>query len=213
MNIQEMSDLRRERLSTWFEAQIESKRFKNGKEICDHYGVAVLSITSLLNSKRAIGEKVARELEQQFHLGHLFLDHSSADEISADLYVAIENKCFEMQLLGQGLFQLQAIYSESITALETLSAEQYWLIVNGADYAPVLEEGWALLCTPDYNVHEWQLYIVKLITGECLILKLQDWGEREYRMRSLDGQRQLLLLRADLVWMHAIIRIIPKAKK
>ena len=42
MNIQEMSDLRRERLSTWFEAQIESKRFKNGKEICDHYGVAVL---------------------------------------------------------------------------------------------------------------------------------------------------------------------------
>lgn len=213
MNLQEISDLRRERLATWFDAQIESKRFKNGKEICDYYAVPVLSITALLNSKRAIGEKTARELEQQFQLGHLFLDHSNSDVTSTELHRATKNKYFEMQRLGQGLFQLQVVCLESLTDLEVLSDEQYWLIVNGSDYAPILEDTWAVLCTADYNVHEWQLYVVKLITGACLILKLQDWNETEYRMRSLDGQRQLILLQADLAWMHAIIRIVPKAKK
>ena len=215
MNIQEISDLRRERLNAWFDALIANKRFKNGKEICDYYGVPVLSITALLNSKRVIGEKAARELEQQFGLAHLYLDQVSSDRVEehSDHHVVVQTPCFEMQLLGQGLFQLQLAHLKSHQNLAVESTEQYWLIVKGEDYIPVLHVGWALLCTSEYELGVWQLYVVKLITGACLILQLNEWDHNEYRMRSLDGKRQLTLLQADLEWIHAVVQIMPRRKR
>ena len=73
MSATEIFELRRNNLAKVIDQLIDSQQFQNGKEICEHFGLSAAYITQLLNSKRQIGEKVARELEQQLSLESLIL--------------------------------------------------------------------------------------------------------------------------------------------
>ena len=61
-------ELRRENLTKIIDGLIAAKKFKTGKEICEHYDLSASYISQLLNSHRQIGEKSARELEQKLGL-------------------------------------------------------------------------------------------------------------------------------------------------
>lgn len=63
MSTTELFERRRENLSRIIDQWIASQRFKTGKEICEYYGLSATYVAQLLNSKRQIGEKAARELE------------------------------------------------------------------------------------------------------------------------------------------------------
>ena len=81
MSATEIFELRRNNLAKVIDQLIDSQQFKNGKEICEHFGLSAAYITQLLNSKRQIGEKAARELEQQLGLESLILDRAEAHVI------------------------------------------------------------------------------------------------------------------------------------
>ncbi|HJE53574.1 MAG TPA: hypothetical protein K8V73_04740, partial [Acinetobacter pseudolwoffii] len=110
MSAPEIFERRRHHLTKVIDQLIDTQQFKTGKEICEHFGLSAAYIAQLLNSKRQIGEKAARELEQQLGLARLILDQTVEPKI--DLATAIEQVAlFQMQVVQQQAFKLNPIDS------------------------------------------------------------------------------------------------------
>src|SRR5690606_20226537 len=86
-------------------------QFKTGKEICEHFGLSASYIAQLLNSKRQIGEKAARELEQQLGLDALILDQQIEPKIE-----------FAPTAAATSLFQMQVVQQQAFTIISLDSA-------------------------------------------------------------------------------------------
>ena len=99
MSATEIFELRRNNLAKVIDQLIDSQQFNNGKEICEHFGLSAAYITQLLNSKRQIGEKAARELEQQLGLESLILDRAEVPVIEV-ASSCVKITLFQMRLLS-----------------------------------------------------------------------------------------------------------------
>ena len=147
MSATEIFERRRNNLAKVIDLLIETQQFKTGKEICEHFGLSASYIAQLLNSKRQIGEKAARELEQQLGLDALILDQSAEPKVELSP-LSEQGRLFQMQVIQQQAFALISIdsafsFNQDIFHLQ---AQHYAIQVAGPYYFPSLKPGWWLIC-------------------------------------------------------------------
>lgn len=210
MSATEIFERRRNNLAKVIDLLIETQQFKTGKEICEHFGLSASYIAQLLNSKRQIGEKVARELEQQLGLAHLILDQTVEPKI--ELATAIEQVAlFQMQVVQQQAFKLNPI--DSMVSFNQdifhLQAQHYAIQVAEHYYFPILKPDWWLVCDKELPV--FGMCCVYLVNGLQLILQLVSEAQDHYEFQSLDEHRQVIFQKTDIEKIHPVIAIIPTA--
>ncbi|WP_313564711.1 S24 family peptidase [Acinetobacter sp.] len=212
MSATEIFERRRNNLAKVIDLLIETQQFKTGKEICEHFGLSASYIAQLLNSKRQIGEKAARELEQQLGLDVFILDQS--DELKVELSPTLEQGgLFQMQVLQQQAFTLIPIdsalsFNQDIFHLQS---QHYAIQVAGRYYFPSLKPGWWLICDKQAELSTAGILCVYLLNGLQLILQLVSETQDHYEFQSLDESRKVVFQKTDIEKIHPVISIIPTA--
>lgn len=208
MSAPEIFERRRHHLTKVIDQLIDTQQFKTGKEICEHFGLSAAYIAQLLNSKRQIGEKVARELEQQLGLAHLILDQTVEPKI--ELATAIEQVAlFQMQVVQQQAFKLNPI--DSMVSFNQdifhLQAQHYAIQVAEHYYFPILKPDWWLVCDKELPV--FGMCCVYLVNGLQLILEGVGEAQDTYEFQSLDENRKVIFQKTDIEKIHPVIAILP----
>ncbi len=212
MSATEIFERRRNNLAKVIDLLIETQQFKTGKEICEHFGLSASYIAQLLNSKRQIGEKAARELEQQLGLDVFILDQS--DELKVELSPTLEQGgLFQMQVVQQQAFTLIPIdsalsFNQDIFHLQS---QHYAIQVAGRYYFPSLKPGWWLVCDKQAELSTAGILCVYLLNGLQLILQLVSETQDHYEFQSLDESRKVVFQKTDIEKIHPVISIIPTA--
>lgn len=212
MSATEIFERRRNNLAKVIDLLIETQQFKTGKEICEHFGLSASYIAQLLNSKRQIGEKAARELEQQLGLDVFILDQS--DELKVELSPTLEQGgLFQMQVVQQQAFALISLdsalsFNQDIFHLQ---AQHYAIQVAGPYYFPSLKSGWWLICDKQAGLPISCMLCIYLVNGLQLILQLVSEAQDHYEFQSLDEHRQVIFQKTDIEKIHPVISIIPTA--
>lgn len=208
MNASELFELRRNNLNQFFNHLIENKRFKNGQEICQYYGLELTAISQLLNSKRAIGEKSARELEQK-----LQLTFGDLDRQIFELQDAVENDP------GLLVYQMKSVHQQAFVLLELgwygiesfnfkPDHSSYGILVQDDYYQPILRENWCLVCDSAVEIQASSWVCLSLVNELKLILEYQSFTENQHHFQSLDGLKQVSFMLEDILSMHAISAIV-----
>lgn len=210
MSAPEIFERRRHHLTKVIDQLIDTQQFKTGKEICEHFGLSAAYIAQLLNSKRQIGEKAARELEQQLGLAHLILDQT--DEPKVELSTAVEQLALlQMQVVQQQAFRLIPI--DSMLSLNQgilhLQAQHYLIEVAGSHYFPSLKPGWWLVCDQQAELAVSGMHCVYLANGLQLILNRVGEDQKHYEFQSLDESRKVIFQKTDIEKMHPVMAILP----
>ena len=209
MSATEIFELRRNNLAKVIDQLIDSQQFKNGKEICEHFGLSAAYITQLLNSKRQIGEKAARELEQQLGLESLILDRAEAPVIEVAPN-PVKMTLFQMQVVEQQAFKMKVIDSaENLVSWLKLEPQHYAIQVTGQYYFPNLKAGWWLVCDAQAVLQSSGLACLYLINGLQLIVELMSENQDSYQIQSLDESRKVSFQKFDVAKIHPVIAIVP----
>lgn len=208
MSTTELFERRRENLSRIIDQWIASQRFKTGKEICEYYGLSATYVAQLLNSKRQIGEKAARELEQQLGLKSMSLDQQELqiEQVKNTLVPHL----YSMQAVEQELFclkPLDAVHYEIESTIQ-LQANHHALQISSDAYQPILKPGWWLLCDRQRPAQTADWLCIQFINKFCLILELQRETEQELQCQSLDGKRQVRFQKQDVQQAEVVIAIL-----
>ncbi|WP_180105889.1 MULTISPECIES: hypothetical protein [unclassified Acinetobacter] len=210
----ELFEKRRQNLTQAIDHWVATGSFKNGKAVCEHFGLAVPLISQLLNSHRQIGEKFARELESQLGLikGSLdyevqFIEQDKRTKKQASLVL------FEMQVVETQAFSLKLISNDSsqYSALFKNTQDLYLIRITASYYAPVLQEGWLVVCDERRGVERSDLACVYLRNGLNLILNVIQQTDDTWQFASLDQKRQVEFLQSDIEKLHPIIAILPSS--
>ena len=210
----ELFEKRRQNLTQAIDHWVATGPFKNGKAVCEHFGLAVPLISQLLNSHRQIGEKFARELESQLGLikGSLdnevqFIEQDKCTEEQASLVL------FEMQVVETQAFSLKPISNDSsqYSALFKNTQDLYLIRITASYYAPVLQEGWLVVCDERREVERSDLACVYLRNGLNLILNVIQQTDDTWQFASLDQKRQVEFLQSDIEKLDSIIAILPSS--
>lgn len=212
MSATEIFERRRNNLAKVIDLLIETQQFKTGKEICEHFGLSASYIAQLLNSKRQIGEKAARELEQQLGLDVLILDQSAEPKVEL-APVPAQGTLFQMQVIEQQAFALISLdsalsFNQDIFHLQ---AQHYAIQVAGPYYFPSLKPGWWLVCEKQAGLPISCMLCIYLVNGLQLILQLVSEAQDHYEFQSLDEHRQVIFQKTDIEKIHPVISIIPTA--
>ena len=208
MSAPEIFERRRHHLTKVIDQLIDTQQFKTGKEICEHFGLSAAYIAQLLNSKRQIGEKVARELEQQLGLARLILDQTVEPKI--ELATAIDRVVlFQMQVVQQQAFKLNPIDSTVSFNPDIfhLQVQHYAIQVAERYYFPSLKPDWWLVCDKELPV--LGMCCVYLANGLQLILEELGEAQDVYEFRSLDENRKVIFQKTDIEKIHPVIAILP----
>ena len=206
----ELFEKRRQNLSHAIDQWVATGQFKNGKAVCEHYGLDIPLISQLLNSHRQIGEKIARELEQQLELvkGSLDGDVKFVESIESKLAAM---PVFRMQVQESEAFTLIPIETDHdalLAGLFHLNPQLYAIEVKGLFYAPILQPDWIVVC--DKHVAEpGQIVCVYLANAVNLILKLKQQSQSQMTFERLDGLRQVTFNLADIERVDPIVAILP----
>ncbi|MEK5741926.1 hypothetical protein VXE41_02790 [Acinetobacter variabilis] len=210
MSATEIFELRRNNLAKVIDQLIDSQQFKNGKEICEHFGLSAAYITQLLNSKRQIGEKAARELEQQLGLESLILDRAEAHVIEVAPN-PVKMTLFQMQVVEQQAFKMKVIDSaENLVSWLKLEPQHYAIQVTGRYYFPSIKAGWWLVCDEQAELQSSDLVCLYLINGLQLIVELISESQDSYQIQSLDESRKVSFQKSDVAKIHPVIAIVPQ---
>lgn len=206
MNATALFELRRENLSKMIDHWIASKRFETGKSMCEHFDLEPAYIAQLLNSKRQIGEKSARELEQKMGLDALSLDQTQLNVVEVKLNVI---SGFEMQVVDAELFQLKPIqFDLKRMSFLNLNPSHYLIFVRSQVYQPILRVGDVMICDPEISPKQHDRVCVYLSNGFQLIVEYLSQAEQRYSFQSLDGKRQVYLKQSDVEHIHRLVAII-----
>ena len=212
MSVTEIFERRRNNLAKVIDLLIETQQFKTGKEICEHFGLSASYIAQLLNSKRQIGEKAARELEQQLGLNALILDQSAEPKVELSP-LSEQDRPFQMQVVQQQAFTLIPIDSAlSINQdIFHLQVQHYAIQVAGPYYVPSLKPGWWLICNEQVEASGSDILCVYLLNGLQLILQLVSDTQDHYEFQSLNETRKVVFQKTDIEKIHPVIAILPTA--
>src|SRR5690606_31278183 len=179
---------------------------------CEHFGLSASYIAQLLNSKRQIGEKAARELEQQLGLDTLILDQSAEPKVEL-APIPEQGVLFQMQVVQQQAFSLIPIdsalsFNQDIFHFQ---AQHYAIQVAGPYYFPSLKPGWWLICDKQAELSTAGILCVYLLNGLQLILQLVSEARDHYEFQSLDENRKVVFQKNDIEKIHPVIAILPTA--
>lgn len=209
MSTTELFERRRDNLSRIIDQWIASQRFKTGKEICEYYGLSAAYVAQLLNSKRQIGEKAARALEQQLGLDLLSLDQPETRQM-LQLDSAETLHLYAMQLVEQELFRfkvLEAVHHQIQPTIQ-LQPNHYALQISSDVYAPILKSGWWLWCDRQRRPQPADLLCIQLVNELCLVLELQAETEQALHCQSLDAKRQICFHKQDIQQADVVMAIL-----
>lgn len=212
MSATEIFERRRNNLAKVIDLLIETQQFKTGKEICEHFGLSASYIAQLLNSKRQIGEKAARELEQQLGLDALILDQSVEPKVEL-VSIPEQGRLFQMQVIEQQAFTLISLdsalsFNQDIFHLQ---AQHYAIQVAGPYYFPSLKSGWWLICDKQAELSTSDMLCIYLVNGLQLILQLVSEAQDHYEFQSLNESRKVVFQKTDIEKIHPVIAILPTA--
>lgn len=212
MSATEIFERRRNNLAKVIDLLIETQQFKTGKEICEHFGLSASYIAQLLNSKRQIGEKAARELEQQLGLDVFILDQSTEPKVEL-APIPTQGVLLQMQVVQQQAFALIPIdsafsFNQDIFHLQ---AQHYAIQVAGPYYFPSLNPGWWLICDKQAEFSTSDILCIYLVNGLQLILQLVSEARDHYEFQSLDESRKVVFQKTDIEKIHPVIAILPTA--
>ncbi|MDT0199693.1 MULTISPECIES: hypothetical protein [Acinetobacter] len=212
MSATEIFERRRNNLAKVIDLLIETQQFKTGKEICEHFGLSASYIAQLLNSKRQIGEKAARELEQQLGLDVFILDQSVEPKVEL-VSIPEQGRLFQMQVIEQQAFALISLdsplsFNQDIFHLQS---QHYAIQVAGSYYFPSLKPGWWLICDKQAELSTAGILCVYLVNGLQLILQLVSEARDHYEFQSLDESRKVIFQKTDIEKTHSVIAILPTA--
>ena len=206
----ELFEKRRQNLSYAIDQWVATGQFKNGKAVCEHYGLDIPLISQLLNSHRQIGEKFARELEQQLELVKGSLDGEVKVVESIELMMATM-PVFRMQVHASEAFTLipiESYHNALLASLFQLNPQLYAIEVKDLFYAPMLQPDWIVVC--DKHAAELgQIVCVYLANAINLILKLKQESQSQMTFERLDGLRQVTFNLADIEQVDPIVAILP----
>ena len=206
MSATALFELRRENLSKIIDHWIESKRFETGKAICEYFGLEPSYIAQLVNSKRQVGEKAARELEQKLRLEQHCLDQTIFN-VTAVIKQDIQS--FEMQMVEAELFQLQARKSYvHIPDYLNLALQHYLIWVKNNAYQPDLKIGDILILDRQKSIQAQNRVCVYLKNGYQLILVYLKEDLIHLHFQSMDSKRKVCFQLSDIEKMHRIEAII-----
>lgn len=210
MSATEIFERRRNNLAKVIDLLIETQQFKTGKEICEHFGLSASYIAQLLNSKRQIGEKAARELEQQLGLDVLILDQSAEPKVELSS-VPAQGVLLKMQVVQQQAFTLISLDSTLLFNQDIfhLQAQHYAIQVAGPYYFPSLKPGWWLVCDQQAELDNSAMLCVYLLNGLQLILQLVSKARDHYEFQSLDESKKVIFQKEDIEKIHPVIAILP----
>ena len=213
MSATEIFDRRRNNLAKVIDRLIETQQFKTGKEVCEHFGLSASYIAQLLNSKRQIGEKAARELEQQLGLDALILDQQVEPQIEF-AQTTVPNSLFQMQVVQQQAFTIIPIDSALSFNHDIfhLQAQHYAIQVVGSYYFPCLKPDWWLVCDKQAELSTSSMFCVYLVNGLQLILQLLSAGQEHYEFQSLDEGKKVIFQKSDIEHIHPVIAILPATR-
>lgn len=206
MNVTALFELRRENLSKMIDHWIASKRFETGKVMCEYFDLEPAYIAQLLNSKRQIGEKSARTLEQKMGLDALSLDRTELDFVEAKLEAI---SCFEMQVVDAELFQLKPIQFDLKTmSFLNLNPSHYLVFVTSQVYQPILRIGDVMICDRDISPKQHDRVCVYLSNDFQLIVEFLSQTEQHYSFQSLDETRQVHFQKQDVEKIHRVVAFV-----
>lgn len=212
MSATEIFERRRNNLAKVIDLLIETQQFKTGKEICEHFGLSASYIAQLLNSKRQIGEKAARELEQQLGLDVFILDQSVEPKVEL-VSIPEQGRLFQMQAIEQQAFALISLDSALSFNRDIfhLQAQHYAIQVAGPYYFPSLKSGWWLICDKQVELSTSDILCIYLVNGLQLILQLVSEAQDYYEFQSMNGSRKVIFQKNDIEKIHPVIAILPTA--
>lgn len=199
-------ELRRENLSKIIDHWIASKRFETGKAMCEHFDVEPAYIAQLLNSKRQIGEKSARALEQKLGLEPFRLDQEKLAMVEVQEQ---KTTCFDMHIVDAELFQLKPRQVDLNTfGFLNLTPSHYLICIPATIYQPVLRAGDILILDQNASAKINDRVCVYLNNGCQLILEYLSETELLYAFQSLDAKRQVNFQKTDVEHMHHLVAIV-----
>lgn len=209
MSATELFEARRHNLNHVFDELINTAQFKTGKEICEYYGLEASYIAQLLNSKRQIGEKAARELEQQLQLAPYLLDQTDIEPRLRSL-TRVDFQFYTIQTVQQQLFQLQPMQIDKINtqALSYWSNHHYAIQMQDQWYAPILKQKWWVICHKGQLVQADDWVCVHLNNGLNLFLQFMKQNETSVYLQSLDEQRQVTFQQQDVLKIDKIVALL-----
>ena len=206
----ELFEKRRQNLSHAIDRWVATGQFKNGKAVCEHHDLDIPLITQLLNSHRQIGEKFARELEQQLGLVKGSLDGEVKFVESIELMMAAM-PVFRMQVHESEAFTLISIENDHnalLAGLFQLNPQLYAIEVTDSFYAPILQPDWIVVCDK-HTAETGQIVCVYLANAINLILKLKQQSQSQMTFERLNGLRQVTFNVADIERVDPIVAILP----
>ena len=120
---------------------------------------------------------------------------------------------FEMQVVETQAFSLKPISNDSsqYSALFKNTQDLYLIRITASYYAPVLQEGWLVVCDERRGVERSDLACVYLRNGLNLILNVIQQTDDTWQFASLDQKRQVEFLQSDIKKLHPIIAILPSS--
>ncbi|ANF82486.1 hypothetical protein A3K93_09985 [Acinetobacter sp. NCu2D-2] len=206
MSATALFDLRRENLSKLIDHWIASKRFETGKAMCEYFEIEPTYIAQLLNTKKQIGEKAARELEQKLALKKGSLDQKDLD-VSEGQTVTVA--CYGMKTIESELFQLQrkAFDLGSISILN-LNNTHYLIEMSSTIYQPIIPAASLVICEQAAELKDQDRSCVYLSNGYQLFLTFMHQDDKYVAFQSLDGKRKIQLNQDDIKKIDRIVAIV-----
>lgn len=196
-------ELRRQNLDTAIQQLIQLRNFKNGKALCEHYQLSVSHISQLINSHRQIGEKTARELEQQIELPVGYLDQEDVPTLIKQQGIP----CYAIAAIQDQLFQLE--HKSYADFLGLISSQQlldtYFLYLNTNEYEPVFKQNWFVLCSEKQALQSKDLALIYFKNRMNLLLHYQYTQGDELHFYSVDGQQHIQIHADDIERIDVIL--------
>ena len=218
-----LSEQRRDNLNQWFEYLMQTQ-FQTGKAICEHYGLSVAEVSQLLNSHRPISQKTARLLEQQLQLPDGALDSENilqqyAHPPALEQLQNIDHRHHDIQMYEMARVEKQAFhlilspegYNIDLDSQTYHPNDVYGVRIVEANYAPMLNVGWTVLCNRSLDIKMQDWGCVKLVNNICLFLQFLQSTQTHHYFQSLDQQKAVNFACTDVLHMDPIVMIYTRS--
>ncbi|MFV2946443.1 S24 family peptidase [Pseudomonas japonica] len=193
------------------------------KEFADRYNLDASYLSQLLNGHRSLGDKAAKNLEDKIGLpgGTLLMPaHAAQEGSSLEIKPGPSlTKTFRWAHI-QGIAQLKQDGSwTDLTPMsgwiETPSRDPsvYSLRIKGDALAPAIRNGWVVWCEPLHDLVPGEYVVVKLHTGESLIMELLYSNPEEVSLMAVnDTYGRRTIQRSEIETIHYVGGIVPPSQ-
>lgn len=193
------------------------------KEFADRYNLDASYLSQLLNGHRPLGDKAAKNLEDKIGLpgGTLLMPaHAAQEGSSLEIKPGPSLTTSFRRVHIQGIAQLKQDGSWTDLApmsgwIDTPSRDPsvYSLRIKGDALAPAIRNGWVVWCEPRHDLVPGEYVVLKLNTGESLIMELLYSNPEEVSLMAVnDTYGRRTIQRSEIETIHYVGGIVPPSQ-